>query len=231
MARSAAWVVALLMPILMWAGDVPKGGMPTPQSVIQALKAGNARYVRDAMRHPHEHAADRRQLVAGQHPRAVILGCADSRVPPEIVFDQGLGDLFTVRVAGNITNHEVLGSVEYAVEHLHTPVVVVLGHEGCGAVSAALHPEGVEGHIREIVEELQPAVERAKGLHHPQAELLHDAVEANVDIQIHHLTDDDPIVHREVLHHKVIVVGAIYDLATGRVKFLENKSESKPLPH
>jgi len=233
MLRRAAGFAALLMPVAMWAGDLPKGGLPTPQSVIQALKLGNARYVRDAMAHPHEHAVDRKQLVAGQHPRAVILGCADSRVPPEIIFDQGLGDLFTIRVAGNITTDEVMGSVEYAVEHLHTPVVVVLGHENCGAVSAALHPEGVEGHIKKLVDAIQPAVERAKGLHHPQAELLHDAVEANVDIQIHHLTDDDPIVHREVLHHKVIVVGAIYDLATGRVKFLESKSvnELQPLPH
>jgi len=229
--RAAGFAALIVMPMALSAGDLPKGGSPTPQSVIQALKLGNARYVREAMAHPHEHAADRKRLVAGQHPRAVILGCADSRVPPEIIFDQGLGDLFTVRVAGNIASNEVMGSVEYAVEHLHTPVVVVLGHEGCGAVSAALHPEGIEGHVRELVEAIHPAVERAKSLHHPQAELLHDAIEANVDVQLHHLTDDDPIVHREVLHHKVVVVGAVYDLATGRVKFLENKSESKPLPH
>ncbi|MEP7364980.1 MAG: carbonic anhydrase [Acidobacteriota bacterium] len=227
MKMHALRAAALLVAPLMLAADLPKTAVPSPASVVEALKAGNKRYVTGLMAHPHEASVDRRQLTSGQHPRAVILGCADSRVPPEIVFDQGLGDLFTVRVAGNIANHEVLGSVEYAVEHLHTPVIIVLGHEKCGAVGAALHPEGIEGHIKELVDAILPAVDRAKGLHHPDAALLHDAVEANVDLQLHHLTDDDPVVHEEIIHKKVIVIGAVYDLETGRVRFLN----SNPLPH
>jgi len=226
MKRHAAGIAMLIaLPAMLWAADSPN--VATPAKVVAALKAGNLRYMRGAMAHPHERPADRRHLAAAQHPRAVVLGCADSRVPPEIIFDQGLGDLFTVRVAGNIAGHEALGSIEYAVEHLHTPVIIVLGHEQCGAVTAALHPEGVEGHVKELVDAIQPAVERAKRLHHSEAALLHDAIEANVDVQLHHLIDDDPVVHGEVLHHKVIVIGAIYDLESGRVKFLE----SKPLPH
>ena len=222
-ARAAVLSVA---PLLLAAGP-PKAAAPPPASVLAALKAGNSRYVRSAMTHPHATPSDRKRLTAGQNPQAVIVGCSDSRVPPEMIFDQGLGDLFTIRVAGNIASHEVLGSVEYAVEHLHSPVIVVLGHEKCGAVTAALHPEGIEGHIRELADAIRPAVDRARALHHPSAALLHDAVEANVNLQLHHLTDEDPIVHNEVLHKKVIVVGAVYDLDSGRVRFLKSDS----LPH
>lgn len=233
MLRCAALIAALSAPMLMWAGELTRGAGPSPSSVIESLKRGNDRYVAESRLMPKEYGTIRRQLVAGQYPRAVILGCADSRVPPEIIFDQGLGDLFTVRVAGNITTEEVMGSVEYAVEHLHTPVVVVLGHEKCGAVSAALHPEGAAGHIRTLLEALQPAVDRVKDRKGSDAEHVHDAVAENVDVQVHHLTDDDPVVHEEVLHDRVVVVGAIYDIETGRVRFLENKSvsELQPLPH
>jgi len=223
----ACVAISLIGPLMLAETAVPKSAPLTPSSIVKALRAGNLRYVRGAMVHPRATSADRRRLATGQNPHAVIVGCSDSRVPPEIVFDQGLGDLFTIRVAGNIANHEVLGSVEYALEHLHTPVIVVLGHEKCGAVSAALHPEGIEGRIRGLLDAIHPAVDRARTLHHPESALLHDAVEANVDLQLHHLTDDDPVVHEGVIHKKVLVIGAIYDLETGRVRFLN----SNPLSH
>lgn len=115
--------------------------MANPEKGLAALVEGNRRYQAQRLTHPHQNAARRAALAAGQHPFAAVLSCADSRVPPEIVFDQGLGDLFVVRVAGNITDDVVLGSLEYAVEHLHVPLVVVLGHYKCGAVTVpALRP-------------------------------------------------------------------------------------------
>ena len=110
----------------------------TPDAVVAELKIGNAHHVRHQYQHPHETRARQRELVAGQHPHAEILSCADSRVPPEIIFDQGLGDLFTVRVAGNVATDVEIGSLEYGAEHLHIPLLVVLGHESCGAVTAAV---------------------------------------------------------------------------------------------
>src|SRR5262245_48773601 len=114
----------------------PAAAMPTADAVLAELKAGNQHHAAHQYNHPHQSAARQRELVQGQHPHAVILTCADSRVAPEIVFDQGLGDLFTIRVAGNIAADAEIASIEYAAEHLHTPLVVVMRHQRCGAASA-----------------------------------------------------------------------------------------------
>src|SRR6476660_2417700 len=136
----------------------------TPDSVFAELKIGNAHHVRHQYQHPHETIARQRELVAGQHPPAEVLSCADSRVPPEIIFDQGLGDLFVVRVAGNVATDTEIGSLEYGAEHLHIPLLVVLGHESCGAVTAAVEGGEAEGHIAALVSLIRPAVDSSHGM-------------------------------------------------------------------
>src|SRR5262249_28833982 len=136
----------------------------TADSVLAELKSGNGHHVAHRYQHPHESPDRRRQLVSGQHPHAEVLSCSDSRVPPEIVFDHGLGDLFIVRVAANVASDTEIGSLEYGAEHLHIPLLVVLGHESCGAVTAAVQGDSPEGHIAALVELIKPAVEKTRGL-------------------------------------------------------------------
>jgi carbonic anhydrase len=124
--------------------------------------SGNERYVSSKQTHPHQTPEYRADLTRGQHPFAVILGCSDSRVSPEVIFDQGLGDIFVVRVAGNIVNDIVLASIEYAVAHLHTPLVMVLGHSECGAVGATVVGGDLEGHLPSLAKAIQPAVDKVE---------------------------------------------------------------------
>ena len=138
------WMLLLAVPGA-WGQQHAEG--PSADAALAKLIAGNRRYVQHRQQYPDQSLPHRKELVSGQHPFAVILGCADSRVPPELLFDQGLGDLFVIRVAGNLVDDVVLGSIEYAVEHLGTKLIMVLGHEKCGAVSAAV--EG--GTVRDIL--------------------------------------------------------------------------------
>src|SRR4051795_13565486 len=133
-----------------WGQPAPARSLPADRALARLLE-GNGRYARHKEQHPDETLARRKELETGQHPFAVILSCADSRVPPELVFDQGLGDLFVIRVAGNIADDDVLGSIEYAVEHLHTKLILVLGHEKCGAVSAAVEGNHDPGHLESLL--------------------------------------------------------------------------------
>jgi carbonic anhydrase len=199
---------------------------PPPASAEQALeqlRTGNARFVDGKTRHAHESADWRKQLVATQKPFATILGCSDSRVPVELVFDQGFGDLFVIRVAGNVMAPDVVGSVEYAVGHLGTPLVVVLGHQGCGAVTAAL--EAMERPTKEL-----PAVEALVNLIKPglpaplppgkPEERLRAAVEANVRWSLKQLVKV-PEAKKLIDAKKGILVGAVYELSTGKVRLLD----------
>ena len=162
-------------------------------------------------------------LSEGQHPFATILGCSDSRVPPEIVFDQGLGDLFIVRVAGNVVGTEILGSLGYAWAHLHTPLFVVLGHERCGAVQAALQSKfcGMreQRKIGELVDEIVPALEGIDPAA-PAEQQWQDAVEANVRWSVRQLAAT-PAGGDAIEEGRIQLVGAVYELATGRVRFLD----------
>ncbi|MDT0437895.1 MULTISPECIES: carbonic anhydrase [Streptomyces] len=141
---------------------------PSPRAALDELLAGNHRYASGRPLHPHENGGRRRTLAAGQHPFAVVVGCVDSRVPPELVFDQGLGDLLCIRTAGQVLDEAVLASVQYGVEVLRVPLVLVLGHERCGAVAATLEhlDDGVPvpGHLELLVEEIAPAARRTRGL-------------------------------------------------------------------
>ena len=136
----------------------------TADFALAELSDGNTHHVAHRYRHPHETAKWQRKLASGQSPHAEILSCSDSRVPPEVIFDKGLGDLFVVRVAGNVVSDTELGSLEYGAAHLHVPLLVVLGHQHCGAVSAAVDGGETEGHISALINLLRPAVEKTREL-------------------------------------------------------------------
>jgi carbonic anhydrase len=195
----------------------------TPQEALERLKEGNQRFVRGQPLHGKLSEEAFVRLREGQRPFAVILGCSDSRVPPELVFDQSFGDLFVIRLAGNIIAPGVAGSIQYAHRHLGTSLLVVLGHEGCGAVKAALaarfhrakHPE----RIQQLVELIDPGLE---GIDPGQsaARQLQAGVEANVRWSMHQVlrTPEAQQALRE--KHNVVIVGAVYELTTGMVRWL-----------
>lgn len=185
---------------------------------LELLKEGNKRYVKGDLKHPHTDASHRDSLQSAQHPFAVILSCADSRVVPELAFDQGLGDLFVIRVAGNIAKDKVLGSIEYAVKFLGAKLVVVMGHENCGAVSASLSDSEPGGHIGIIIEKIKPAVYIAKRM---PGDHLTNAIKINAQIVSEEIKDSKPILAEAVKSSGVKVVSAYYKLSTGEVEFDE----------
>src|SRR5512134_2247298 len=189
----------------------------SPDQALAKLMEGNKRYASSHSQRPHQSARRRHELEKDQHPFACILSCSDSRVPPEIVFDEGLGDLFVIRVAGNIVDNAVTGSIEYAVEHLGTPLVVVMGHEKCGAVQATLGGGEPGTHIQSLVEAISPAVIEAKK---KSGEPLANAVRANVQLAVKQLRQSGPILADRVLGQKIKIVGAVYDLDSGSVRLL-----------
>lgn len=211
-------------PILILAGSLalplafargPEPAPTDPNGALQRLVAGNHRYVTHG-RHPRQDRGQRVTLAKAQHPFACVLSCSDSRVPPEIVFDQGLGDLFVVRVAGNIVDDPLIGSIEYATEHLHVPLVVVLGHTRCGAVTAAVQGAKEDNHIMSLVKAIVPAVEHAKT---EQGDLLNNSIRENVLQTVKQLRESHPLLSELYEHHKIQIIGAIYDLDSGRVQF------------
>ncbi|MBI5832783.1 MAG: carbonic anhydrase [Armatimonadetes bacterium] len=187
------------------------------------LKEGNARFAAGRAVHPDQTAALRAKLDAGQTPFAVVVTCSDSRVPPELLFDFGLGDLFVVRTAGEVVDQVALGSVEYAVEHLHVPLVVVMGHSKCGAVKATMEcvqagGAAPEGGIGALVKAITPAVEDAKKL---PGDLLPNAVTAQVKRTVALLrTSAGPMTEAVSAGH-TRVVGAVYELGSGQVRWLD----------
>lgn len=194
--------------------------VPGASEVLARLKQGNQRFASHMQKHPDQDGKRVHQLTQGQHPIATVLACADSRVPPEIIFDQGLGDLFVVREAGHVVDDAALGSLEYAVEHLKTPLIVVLGHESCGAVTAAIdvmdshHSAG--GHIERLVDDIRPAVKKA-GTSGSRESRIARAVTANVKLVVSQLTRHDSSLAKAVKSGAVKIVGAAYDLQTGRI--------------
>ena len=197
---------------------VPADASLSPTAALEKLMAGNQRYLQNAATHPDQTAARRAMLAASQHPFATILGCSDSRVAPEIIFDQGLGDLFVIRVAGNVLDDDIIGSIEYAVEHLHTPLILVLGHSKCGAVTAAVSGEPVSGHIKAIVKSMKPVIEATRGL---PGDRVERAVEANVEHVVNQLKDCKPILAEHLKTGTLKIVGGRYDLGSGKVQLLD----------
>ncbi len=222
--------ISLLMLIVIVAAALAAPALATsagpgipPDEALRILKEGNARYVDGKLQHPHQ-GPERRALTSGQgqHPLAAVLTCSDSRVPPEIIFDQGIGDLFVVRVAGNVAAADEIGSIEYAVDHLGTPVVVVLGHTQCGVVGAVLDNTKLPPTIANLVEHIKPAVDKAREAN-PQAardDLLKAAVTDNVWQAVEEMLRLSPIIREKVRDGQVKLVGALYDLDTGQVQWL-----------
>jgi carbonic anhydrase len=184
------------------------------------LIAGNGRYV--AGKHLRiDHSNRREETAPGQSPFAIVLGCSDSRVPPEILFDQGLGDVFTVRVAGNIADDLTMGSMEYAVSHFATPIIVVLGHERCGAIIATLDAVKTGNmpppHLTSLVTALRPSVEASKAT---PGDAVENAVAANIRLTVEALKSSSPILADAVRQGRLEIVGAEYHLGNGRVAFM-----------
>lgn len=191
---------------------------------------GNARFVSGNVTHPDQSAERRAETVSAQHPFAVIVGCSDSRVPPEIIFDQGIGDLFVVRTAGEVMDDASIGSIEYAVEHLNMPLVVVLGHDSCGAVKAAVDGGEAQGRIAGLVEAIKPAVDEAKGEAKNGNQTLSLAIDNNIKNVVNELNSTDPILSKYVKEGKLKIIGAQYHLDSGRVDLLKLSSGSSNKP-
>lgn len=188
------------------------------QKALQKLIEGNKRFSSGEMVCPDLSPERRAVLVKGQSPFAVIVSCSDSRVPPELIFNQGMGDLFVIRTAGNIVDPITLGSLEYAVDHLHSPLVVVLGHDKCGAVKAAVDGGEAHGSIGAIVAKITPAVQVAKASGKTGAELVEKTADENIKITIMEIKTS-PLVKHLIAEGKLSVIGAKYDLASGVVTF------------
>src|SRR6266700_2217944 len=222
---ASCFVIVGLLSASQFAGaaDPAHSDQPSvaPAEAIAKLKEGNGRYASGKLQHPGQTTERRAELTKDQHPFAVIVSCSDSRVPPEIVFDQGLGDLFIVRVAGNVINDEGLGSIEYSVDHLGTRLILVLGHQSCGAVKAARETIAAKGkapgHIQSLVTAIKPAVEAT----------VNGDLDATIKANVKHVADalrsSTPILKGKVDSGEMKVIGGYYNLDTGAVSFLDEK--------
>jgi carbonic anhydrase len=202
--------------------------MISAQEALERLRDGNRRFVSDVRGDTPSHQTRRRELAAGQEPFAIILGCSDSRVPAEMVFDQGLGDLFVIRVAGNIVAPSQVGSVEFAAERFGTRLVVVLGHSKCGAILATLEELGRASgeqsrNLRSIVDRIRPSVEAllVTELGHDPDELVHHAIRANIRASADHLRHGSEVLEQLIQTDGLLIVGAEYSLETGVVDFFD----------
>jgi carbonic anhydrase len=207
---------------LFWQPASVKAASSNPNSVSpeQALKqllAGNQRFVQQAPEYPDQSKERLKEVAQAQHPFATILSCADSRVPAEIIFDRGIGDIFDVRIAGNVVTPEALGSIEYSALLLGTPLLMILGHERCGAVTAAIQGEPLTASIASFVKPIQPVVEKLSSRADNLAEAIENAVVANVKYQIERLRKQAPLLVDREQQGKLKIVGGRYDLDTGEV--------------
>lgn len=217
LAATAAGVGFWQAPIAQANAELLSKPTPEPLAPDAALKRlldGNQRFLEQKANHPDQTKARLQEVAQAQHPYATLLTCADSRVTPEILFDEGVGDLFDVRIAGNVVTPEVLGSLEYAVALLGTPLLMILGHERCGAVTAAVKGEQLIGQIGSFVKAIEPAVKLVKN---EAGDPVENAVVANVRYQVEGLIQKSSILAQRVLEGKLKIVGGRYDLDTGEV--------------
>jgi carbonic anhydrase len=220
----AAFAAGALASTRVFAAEPPTAGAAnaiSPDAALQRLMEGNARYVSNT---PNERdfSAGRAARAAAQFPIAAVLSCSDSRVVPDLVFDQSPGDLFVVRLAGNFLDDDGLASLEYAVKFLGAPLLVVVGHTNCGAVDAAIkvvtERAQLPGHLPELIKAIEPAVIAAHGRH--PSDLLAAAIEENVKLNVKRMYDDKPILSEALAAKKIAAVGGVYDIATGKVNLL-----------
>ena len=224
-AGTGALLAASALPFApIHAAEAPTANTPNaipPSEALKLLMEGNARY---AANQPVEKdfSASRAAREQAQYPIAAILSCSDSRVAPELLFDQGPGDLFVVRLAGNFLNTDGFASLEYAVHVLNVPLLMVLGHSNCGAVDAAIkvvkERAQLPGHLPDLVKSIEPAVIAAHGRH--PSDLLAATIEENIRLNVKRLIDDAPIMSEALAAKKIAVSGGVYDLATGKVNLI-----------
>jgi carbonic anhydrase len=223
MAGGAALLAASTLPFAFARADQPVSMTPPPNAIppaeaLDRLMQGNARYAAGE-NECKDYTVGRAERAGAQYPIVSVLSCSDSRVSPELIFDQGPGDVFVVRVAGNFVNPDGLASFEYAVKILGVPLLMVLGHTNCGAVSAAVKvvTERTElpGHLPEMIKSIEPAVIAAHGRH--PSDLVATAIEENVRLNVKRLIDDTPILADALAAKKIAISGGIYDIATGKV--------------
>jgi carbonic anhydrase len=195
----------------------------TPSEILESLRAGNERFVRSDLT-ARDHSSQIRESAESQFPKAIVLSCVDSRVPVEDVFDKGIGDIFVARVAGNFINDDILGSMEFATKVAGAKLILVLGHENCGAIHAAI--DGAElGNITKMLENIKPAIERSTVATGPRSSqnrlLVHEVSENNVRIAIERITKESPILKTMLDNGEIDVQGAVYDMDTGVVNFIK----------
>jgi carbonic anhydrase len=212
----AVGVLSIVTARALMAAD-SEPSMPADQA-LKLLLEGNQRFIAGKMEHPNQSPARRDEVAKGQHPFASVLACADSRTAPEIVFDRGLGDLFTVRVAGNVADKVVIESLDYSVKHLGVRLVMVLGHTRCGAVIAAVDGHDAPGDVGPMLSELKPAVAASKGM--PGDPVL-NAVRQNVILIVEKLSTSAEL-SAMVKSGELKIVGGVYDLSTGTIDMLKN---------
>lgn len=194
-----------------------------PNDVLAGLLTGNKRFINSSCLYSNQDQKRRSETAQnGQKPLATILSCSDSRVPPEIIFDQGIGDLFIIRVAGNIVDRIEIGSIEYGVNHLGTPLLMVLGHTKCGAVTAAVKGDEVHGNIAGLIDKIKPVAEktRAERKDLSEEELIRKTIKANIFKTIEDIFASSPDIRTRVREGKLKVIGALYDIESGVVSDL-----------
>jgi carbonic anhydrase len=192
-------------------------GAPAIEEALTRLTEGNKRFSSGKASHPNQGIERRAEATKGQKPFAVVVGCSDSRIPPEIIFDQGIGDLFIIRVAGNVVDDIALGSIEYAAEHLGARLIVVLGHSKCGAVTATVQGGEAHGHMGSIVKAIQPAVDKAKDR---PGDLTDNSIRMNVQMVVQTIADSKPVLAPMVEAGSITVIGAYYDIGSGKVEMV-----------
>jgi carbonic anhydrase len=221
--RCSLLFVSSLLAVSVFASDHDEAVQKiTPQEALTMLMDGNARFVAESLSHPHD-TLDRAKDTAsnGQHPFATILSCSDSRAPINVIFDQGIGDIFSIRVAGNVVGSHELGSIEYGVEHAGTRLCVVLGHTKCGAITAASTGGGNEGNIKSLMQAIRPAVQRTEAeTGKTGKEIVEPCAIHNVFYQIEVLCKESAILREAVRNEELLIVGAIYDIESGKVEIL-----------
>ncbi len=209
-------MLQILAVVMIWSQIFSVGLCAiSAEEALTALKTGNTRFQNEKSVHPHQTKPWRDKMAIRQTPKAVVLTCSDSRVPPELVFDQGIGDLFVIRVAGNSVDDLVLGSIEYAVDHLKTPLIVVLGHQNCGAVKAALESiHDLEGRLGSVVDPIAPAVAPASS---PDRTAI--TVKNHVINMVGKLKESRPILTKALKEKDLEIVGGVYSLDSGKIEF------------
>ena len=212
--------IALIASAIIMASASEEESSITSELALQHLMEGNLRYAEGNASQPHQSLERRAELISGQQPFAVILGCSDSRIPPELIFDQGLGDVFVIRTAGEVVDNASLASIEYAVDHLGVPLVMVLGHDSCGAVTAAVQGGEAEGHLGSLMDFIRPAVEQAREAGEG-SDLLNGSIDNNVFNIVEALKSSQPVLSEKVDAGELMILGARYRLDSGLVEILE----------